>query len=688
MTKLADTTNALIDETSPYLLQHAHNPVAWWPWNEAALAQAQRTGKPILLSIGYSACHWCHVMAHESFEDEDVAAVMNALYVCIKVDREERPDLDRIYQSAHSLLTQRPGGWPLTMFLAPDDLVPFFGGTYFPKSARYGLPAFPDLLRRVADFYREHKDELAEQAGRLRQALAQSAASPDHRAGPLKQEPIAAAVRELKNQFDAADGGFGGAPKFPHPGSLRRLLLAATGAQDTQAQSMVAASLRAMSSRGLYDHLEGGFFRYCVDAQWRIPHFEKMLYDNAQLIPLCAEGFRLTGEARLRDAALASAIWVMREMQAPDGGYYATLDADSDGHEGAFYVWTREEVEALVGAQDYPLVAAYFGLDGPPNFEGRSHHLQMVRDVAGAEPVLGTAADAAAATLARARATLLARRAARVRPGRDEKILTAWNALMIKGLARAGRLLQAPALTASARRALSFIQTTLWDGERLASGTKDGRNSPYGYLDDYAFLIDGILELLMTQWRSEDLRFAQALTDTLIDDFYDPNGGGFYFTAHGHERLIYRPKPFADDALPAGNGVAACTLLRMSHLTGDARLADIAEATIRAGFADLSGYPSGHCAMLEALEDWLDPPPLLIVRGTADAAAHWQAMAEERFAPRRAVYAIPDGAPDLPPGLAARTLRGALTAYACRGFACDTPVTTDADYRALLGRLS
>ncbi len=688
MTKPAGRANALIDETSPYLLQHAHNPVAWRPWNEASLAYARETDTPILLSIGYSACHWCHVMAHESFEDEDVAAVMNTLYVCIKVDREERPDLDRIYQAAHSLLTGRAGGWPLTMFLAPDDLVPFFGGTYFPKTARYGLPAFPDLLRQVAGFYRENKAQLAEQAGQVREALMRGSAGTRRDTGPLEPAPILAALRELKHQFDATDGGFGGAPKFPHPGGLRRLLLAAAAQKDQQARFMVAASLQAMTSRGLYDHLGGGFFRYCVDAQWRIPHFEKMLYDNAQLIALCAEGFRLQGDRRWRDAALASAAWVMQDMQAQTGGYYATLDADSDGHEGAYYVWQRDEVQAVVGGEDYPLVAACFGLDGPPNFEGRSYHLQILRDVGGAEPLPGIPPDVALATVERGREKLLARRATRTRPGRDEKILTAWNGLMIKGLARAGRLLQDPALTASARRALCFLEATLWDGERLASGTKDGRNSPHGYLDDYAFLIDGILELLMCQWRSEDLQLAQALADTLIDEFYDMDRGGFYFTAQGHERLIYRPKPFADDAVPAGNGVAACALLRMSHLTGDVRLADMAEATIRAGLADINRYPSGHCAMLEALEDLLEPPPLLILRGTGEALARWQAMAQERFVPRRAVYAIPDEALNLPPGLAARAVRGPVTAYACRGFACEAPVTTDTDYRALLDRLS
>ncbi len=679
--------NALIRETSPYLLQHAYNPVAWLPWDADALNEARQTDKPILLSIGYSACHWCHVMAHESFEDEEVAAIMNTLYVCIKVDREERPDLDRIYQSAHGLLTQRAGGWPLTMFLAPDDLVPFFCGTYFPKTPRHGLPGFADLLQEVAAFYKNHKGELAEQGDQVRHALARSMGGSSDRAGPIGRGPLDTVTADLKRQFDAANGGFGGAPKFPHPGSLRRLLL--TGAQgDAQARGMAGSALQAMTARGLFDHLEGGFFRYSVDARWEIPHFEKMLYDNAQLIGLCAEGFRLTGQPRLREAALETAAWALRDMQAPAGGFYATLDADSGGEEGAFYLWQRDEVQEVAGAGDYALAAAYFGLDRPPNFEQHSYHLQRVRDITDSEPLPGITPAAAGAAVGRAAARLRVRRATRPHPHRDEKILTAWNGLMIKGLARAGRLLRAPTLIAAAQRALAFIQATLWDGEHLLSGTKDGRHSAHGFLDDYVFVMDGILELLMAQWRTADLAFAQTLADALIENFYDRERGGFYFTAQTHERLICRPKPFADDALPAGNGVAAQVLLRLSHLVGDTALAGVAETVIRAGSADMGRYPASHCALIEALEDLVDPPPLLILRGEHGAVTRWQAMAEERFVPRRALYAIGGDDRELPPGLAARAPRGLVTAYACRGFTCHAPVTTEHDYSALLGHFS
>lgn len=673
--------NALINETSPYLRQHAHNPVDWQPWNDAALARARDADKPILLSIGYSACHWCHVMAHESFEDPVVAAVMNALYVCIKVDREERPDLDRVYQAAHGLLARRAGGWPLTMFLAPDDLTPFFGGTYFPKTARYGLPAFPDLLRQVADFYHTHRADLAIQAANLREALGAQDAHDHDRVGTLTAAPIRQAIAELRQQFDTVDGGFGDAPKFPHPTGVRRLLMAVT---DDTARAMARQTLAIMAERGLYDHLEGGFFRYSVDAHWHIPHFEKMLYDNAQLIGLYAEGYQATGVPAFAEAARSSAAWVIRDMQAPDGGYYATLDADSEGIEGAFYVWTRDAIRAPLDAGTYALIASHFGIDGPPNFEGRYYHLVIHQSAQTLADDRHLPLATVTATLADGRRTLAAQRAQRTRPGRDEKILTAWNGLMIKGMARAGRLLDAPELIASARRALTFIHTTLWDGERLAAVTKDGRTSAYGYLDDVAFMIDGILELLMADWRSADLAFALALADILIDDFADSANGGFYFTAEDHEPLLYRPKPFADEAIPAGNGVAAASLQRLGHLLAMPHLMDAAERTIRAGMPSASRYPSQHGALLEALEDLLDPPTIIIVRGEGVPLRRWHALAQNQFAPRRLVFAIPADATDLPPGLAARRPHGSIVAYACRGLQCSAPIEHETDYIQLL----
>jgi len=680
------TANRLVDETSPYLLQHAHNPVAWQPWGEAALRQARAEDKPILLSIGYSACHWCHVMAHESFEDEAVATVMNALYVCIKVDREERPDLDKIYQAAHNLLAHRGGGWPLTMFLDAADLTPFFGGTYFPKTARFGLPAFTDLLVQVERYYREHRADLALQAPRLREALVDQEGHDETHTGTLNKAPLERAVIELKKQFDTTDGGFGGAPKFPHPTGIRRLLLAFSEQGDASALHMVDTTLRAMCNRGLYDHLEGGFFRYSVDGQWHIPHFEKMLYDNAQLIPLYAEAFVATRESRFREAAIASADWVIRDMQSPSGGYYSTLDADSDGEEGAFYLWQRPEIEALLDADERAVVISYFGIQEAPNFEGHAYHLLIANPLLAISERLGIPLGETEKRLDTARAKLISARATRTRPGRDDKILTAWNGLMIKGMARAGRLLDIPRFTESARAASAAIQKIMWNGGRLAAVTKDGRTSPYGYLDDYAFLLDGVLELLMTKWRDEDLAFAQALADNLVHDFRDATRGGFYFTPEGHEALLYRPKPFSDDALPSGNGIAAAALLRLSHLVAEPDLEAMAEATVRAGSADLTRYASMHGALLEALEDALDPPTLIILRGEGEALQDWHNRARRSFAPRRSVFAIPNTACNLPPGLAARAAHGSVVAYACHGLQCEAPITDPGAFDDLLKR--
>lgn len=680
------TPNRLAAETSPYLRQHAGNPVAWQPWDEAALSAARSEDKPILLSIGYSACHWCHVMAHESFEDEQVAAIMNRLYICVKVDREERPDLDKIYQAAHNLLARRAGGWPLTMFLDPHDLTPFFGGTYFPKSARFGLPAFPDLLIQVEHYYREHRAELAEQAPRLRAALAEQENRGTAASGVASKALLDEAVTELKKAFDPRNGGFGDAPKFPHPTGIRRLLLAAAENDDNEALRMASFTLQAMCDRGLFDHLEGGFFRYSVDAQWHIPHFEKMLYDNAQLIPLYAEAFTATREPRFREAALLSADWVIRDMQSPSGAYYSTLDADSGGEEGAFYLWQRAEFETALEGDERAVAVPYFGIDGTPNFEGHSYHLMIATPPLTLSKQLGLSLTEVEKRLAAARNKLTAWRARRDRPGRDEKILTAWNGLMIKGMARAGRLLAAPQLQNSARAAFTAVQNTLWDGRRLAAVTKDGRTSPYGYLDDYAFLLDATLELLMSEWRDADLAFALALAHRLVDDFGDAADGGFFFTPKDHETLLYRPKPFSDDALPSGNGTAAASLSRLSHLLGEPTFDTVALATVEAGSANMARYPSVHGALLEALEDTLAPPPLIILRGEGPELAAWHARAQKQFAPRRSVFAIPSNACDLPAGLAARAPIGRIVAYACHGLSCEAPITDTQAFDELLKR--
>ncbi len=684
-------TNRLIEETSPYLLQHAHNPVDWYPWKQAALEKARREDKPILLSIGYSACHWCHVMAHESFEDEGVAKIMNDLFVCIKVDREERPDLDKIYQTAHHLLVQRAGGWPLTMFLTPDDHTPFFGGTYFPKEPKYGMPAFVDILQKVADYYHAHRQEIEQQNASVREALMRIQPGRADPAAAVKPQVLLEARVQLAQQFDAVHGGFGAAPKFPHPTNLEFCLRywarsALTGQPDEAALNIVAHTLRRMGGGGVYDQLGGGFCRYSVDQRWMIPHFEKMLYDNGPLLAIYADAAIATGEDFYRRIARETADWVLREMQSPEGGYYSTLDADSEGHEGKFYVWTREAASALLTEEEFRVAAMYYGLDSPPNFEHQSWHLYVHQEVDVVADKLGLSQQRVIVDLTRVRQKLFAAREQRVRPGRDEKILTSWNGLMIKGMARAGRLLNRPDAVDSAKRALDFIRAQLWTGERLLATAKDGKAHLNAYLDDYVFLIDAIVELLQARWDTRDLDFAVVLADTLLDHFQDHEMGAFYFTADDHEKLAYRPKPVQDEATPSGNGVAAQVLLRLGHLLDNMHYLDAAERALKALYANVAQYPSAHNSLLLAVEDYLYPPELIVIRGEEQPMRPWAQRCRRSYAPRRLVFAIPDSAADLPYALANRKSTGPVTAYICTGHTCSAPVTDFARLEAELTR--
>src|SRR5262245_3790781 len=518
----AGPRNRLADETSPYLRQHAANPVDWYPWGSDAIAKARELDRPILLSIGYSACHWAHVMAHESFEDEATAAVMNRLFVNVKVDREERPDLDKVYQVAHQLLTQRGGGWPLTMFLAPEDLTPFFGGTYFPDRPRYGMPAFADLLERVAGFYRTERASVATQNAALRGVFGELLPPAAKAAEAPTREPIDRARRQLAMSFDPRYGGFGPAPKFPHAASIEFLLRAwqASAAADGDALDMAVLTLRRMSEGGLFDQLGGGFCRYSVDAFWMIPHFEKMLYDNGPLLALLAQAAVATGDATCREAALETAGWALREMRAPGGAFHAALDADSEGHEGRFYVWQRSEVERLLEPDEFRVLGRRFGFDREPNFEG-AWHLHGFVPLGEIAREQGLDEANAKALLDAARAKLLAARDQRIRPGLDDKVLTAWNGLMIRGLAIAGRLLAAPALTGAAQQAIDFLRQHCWRDGRLFASWKDGVARHPAYLDDHAFLLDALLESMQSRFRIDDLRFAVLVADALLADFAD-----------------------------------------------------------------------------------------------------------------------------------------------------------------------
>jgi hypothetical protein len=647
--------NRLAHETSPYLQQHAGNPVDWYPWGPEALERARSEDKPILLSIGYSACHWCHVMAHESFEDPQVAAAMNRLFINVKVDREERPDLDQIYQSAHQMLAQRPGGWPLTMFLSPDG-APFFGGTYFPKQARHGLPGFAELCERIGAIWRDRRDAIAAQNAEVLKALER--AVPGMAAPPavLSVEAVRAMLDNLRASFDARFGGFGGAPKFPHPTDLELCLRHG----ETQ---MVHTTLKRMCEGGIYDQLGGGFCRYSVDAQWMIPHFEKMLYDNGPLLALLADAWIATGEALFARCAEETAGWMMREMQSPEGGYYSSLDADSEHEEGKFYVWERHEVRKLLTGEEYQAAAAHYGLDAPPNFEGRHWHLR----------VTSPAQDHAA--VRRAKEKLFAAREKRIRPGRDEKILVSWNALAIRGMARAGRALGRPEWIRSARRALEFVRGRMWRDGRLLATCKDGRAHLNAYLDDYAFLLAAVLETMQAEFRLEDLKYAEALAEVLLEQFEDREGGGFFFTARDHEPLIQRPKPGHDQATPSGNGIAAWALGRLAALTGEARYALAAERTLELFYPLMRDYPAGFATMAIALEGRLAQPAVLILRGPGKAVAQWQAELARQYLPDTLVLALPEDLRGLPPLLDKPPRPEPVNGWLCRGLTCLEPIS-------------
>lgn len=705
--------NRLANETSPYLLQHADNPVDWYPWGEEALALARSSGRPILLSIGYSACHWCHVMAHESFEDPETAALMNRHFVNIKVDREERPDIDQIYQTAHQLLQERRGGWPLTMFLTPDGK-PFFGGTYFPKTPRYRLPGFDQLLQRVADLWSEEPEKLASHGEVVVRHLADTVPVCGGMGGDAATlERIAGEAgiglrTLLMKAFDGIDGGFGAAPKFPQPPTLGALLRLGVGvggdaaggrktgaaaagdaAVDTAAADAAAAeavlfTLRRMADGGLQDHLGGGFCRYSTDTQWAIPHFEKMLYDNGTLLKLYAQAWQLTGDPLYRSVCEQTAGWLMREMQAEAGGYFSSIDADSEGEEGRFYVWQKDEVAAQLDDADFAVFAHYYGLDRAANFEGQSWHLCVSASLQEAAQQAGMEVAEAEAALARARQRLFDVRERRVHPGRDDKILTSWNALAIEGMAFAGRVLAHPEWVASARRAMSFVRTEMWHGGRLLATHKDGRSHLNAYLDDYAFLLAAQLELMQSDMLTpEELQFATALADALLEHFEDSQDGGFYFTSHDHEAMILRSKTGHDGAMASGNGTAALHLQRLGHMVGDERYLQAARRTMELFAPDVEQAPAAFPTLILAMTEFAQPPSLAIVSGTGPEAAGWHAELSQRYLPQASILRVGNGA-GLPDMLGRPVADGAKI-WVCRGTHCLPPVDSAAKAAAELG---
>ncbi len=661
--------NQLAGETSPYLLQHSQNPVEWYPWGEQALTLAKEQNKPILLSIGYSACHWCHVMAHESFEDAEVAAVMNAHFINIKVDREERPDIDQIYQTAHSMLSNKSGGWPLTVFLTPNQ-EPYFTGTYFPKTARYQLPGFADLIPRVAAYYHERKADVATQNMQLADALARTIPVASS-VVTANESTIKLGFEQLRDSFDFEHGGFGSAPKFPNPADIT-LLLHQAKADNSQAEAMALQMLSAMAAGGIYDQIGGGFCRYSVDERWNIPHFEKMLYDNGQLLFLYADGWQISKNPKDREIyaqVIEETInWLQREMLSPKGAIYSSLDADSlDAHghseEGAFYVWQAKEVKALLTPAEFVVASRCFGFDRAANFEGQAWHAYMA--------VMPDEQDRA--LLQSAKAKLFAAREQRARPGLDDKILTSWNALAIKGLARAGYVFNRADWVQLAQNAVDFIREHLWvknsaGAYQLLATAKDDKVHLNAYLDDHAFLLDALLELMQADYRSVDMQFAEEIAEALLENF-EAEDGGFYFTAHHHEQLIHRAKQGYDNATPNGNGIAAVALQRFGHLLGEPRYLQSAERTLQAFDTVIKRNPAGCASLSHALHEYLTPPTLVILRGEAAKLDGWRRELNQHYYPHHVFLYLDEAVKVLPPTLQ-RNLPKDVNAWVCKGVVC------------------
>jgi uncharacterized protein YyaL (SSP411 family) len=663
--------NRLARETSPYLLQHAHNPVDWYPWGEEAFDRAKAEDKPVLLSVGYSACHWCHVMERESFENPAIAGLMNAGFVNVKVDREERPDVDHIYMQAVQSMTGR-GGWPMTVFLTPDG-TPFYGGTYFPPEDRHGLPGFPKLLAAIADAWRGRRDEVLRSGRELTESLGQSERL-RRAATRLSDEVLFAAFQGISSQFDEEWGGLGGAPKFPQPMIWEFVLRFFKRTRNPYAQRMVHTTLVRMARGGMYDQVGGGFARYSVDAHWMIPHFEKMLYDNAQLASLYLHAWLAFGDPECRRVCEETLDYLLRDMADPAGGFHSAEDADSEGHEGKFYVWTPEEIRAVLGA-DADRALAYWGVDRGPNFEGKSN--------------LYLAGEPDPEAIASLRQRLYQARERRVRPGRDDKVLAAWNGLACRALAEAGRALGRPDYVAAAGRTAEFLLGTMRVDGRLMRTARRGQARILGYLEDYSMVAAALVEVYEATFGRRWLDAARGLADDMLRLFWDDGIDGFYDTGHDAERLIVRPRNLFDNAVPSGTSVAIETLLRLAALTGEERYEARALQALRPVADLMARHPSGFGRFLCALDFHLGPRVEVALVALPAGDGGMEALAAEvfgRFMPNRVVAGMVAGDTAAAAGVPLLTSReavgGRATAYVCRNYACDLPATD----RATLAR--
>ena len=670
-------TNRLIHETSPYLLQHAHNPVDWYPWGEEALARAKREQKPILLSIGYSACHWCHVMERESFENEEIAAVMNQLFINIKVDREERPDLDEIYMNAVQVMT-RQGGWPMTVFLTPD-LKPFYGGTYYPPTDRYGRPGFPKVMEAVAEAFNDKKVQVLEQADQLTAQLNQISNVVDPHERELTEQLMQNAFQHYRSQFDSHHGGFGNAPKFPPSMGLPFLLRYWHHSGNANALEMVELTLEKMARGGMYDQLGGGFHRYSTDAHWLVPHFEKMLYDNAQLVVAYFEAFQATQKPFYRDIAVETLDYVLREMyDAENGGFYSTQDADSEGVEGKFFVWEPNDVEDIIGEENAEIFCEYYDITPQGNFEGENIlHVQTPSDIFARK--LRIELEDLDALLADGKQKLFEEREKRIKPGLDDKILTSWNGIMIRGMAMGYQLTGKPEYLEACEKSAEFVLTTLSQDNGLLLRTyRSGKSHLNAYLEDYSYFIAGLIGLYEASFEPRWLTEAERLAHIMIDQFGDDAGDGFFFTGKAHETLIVQSKSAYDGATPSGASMAIHSLLRLAKHLDNPEFHDKAVETLKLYFHQMEGMPSGSGQLLCELAFLLSTPKEIAIvgeKGDAKTAAMLAAL-HGTYQPNKIVALSESADGQTLPLLAGKTqVDDTATAYVCENYVCQAPTT-------------
>jgi uncharacterized protein YyaL (SSP411 family) len=678
-------TNRLIHETSPYLLQHAHNPVDWYAWGEDAFEKAKAEDKPILLSIGYSACHWCHVMERESFENEAIARLMNELFVNIKVDREERPDLDEIYMSAVQMLTGR-GGWPMTVFLTPDRK-PFYGGTYFPPEDRGGMPGFPRILKGVNQAYRERPADVEKSVTQILNALQRMSESAET-GQVFSKTIIAEGAAKVAQAYDVDNGGLGQAPKFPNAGVYELFLRHYHRSKSARYLEMVTHTLTKMACGGIYDHLGGGFHRYSVDAKWLVPHFEKMLYDNAQLVRIYAHAYKITGEPLFKSVVDESLTYLLREMLQPEGGFYSTQDADSEGEEGKFFVWTEGEVMGILGEDDGAIFCRIYDVSEAGNFEDKNI-LHPILTLDQASKYFRKKSSEIERIIAKAKQKLFGEREKRIKPFRDEKIITAWNGLMLSGLAEAIKISPQPLFIDAAKRTIDFIFAKCFRDGLLLHSYKDGQAKLLGFLDDYAFTAIGLLDMYEALFDASALERAIALGGIMLRDFWDEKGGGFFSTGVSHEKLISRAKPIFDASIPSGNAMATQLLLRLYHMTGDDRYNQHAERVLRSYYDAMESQPFGFAHLLCALDFYLEKAKEVVVVGERG-----EPRVDELLMKIHSVYqpnmTIQLASPSEPLENRSPLLRGKSqvggnpTVYVCQNYTCSAPATSWDELRPLI----